>query len=138
MRIIAPNSTNQTSAAKKKEKVGSSDGSFGRLLSEASESDNASDAGAVSPMVPMGGLIAAQMVDDNSPKKQAIKHGNRLLDYLDELRHDMLLGRVTAQTADRIIQEIKQTRSAFTDPQLQEIIADIELRAAVELAKLGR
>ena len=78
------------------------------------------------------------MVDDHTPKRQAIDHGNKLLDYLDELRHDLLMGRINAQTAEKIIKEIKENSHAAIDPRLKEIINDIELRAAVELAKLGR
>lgn len=138
IRIIGPGASNQISSTKKKEKGQRSGGAFGSLLesSSAAEAEEAKPS-STSPVNALFGILAAQIVDDQTPKQQMMERGNRLLDYLDELRHDLLIGRITAQTANKIIQEIKQSRGDFQDPKLKEIIADIELRAAVELAKLG-
>jgi hypothetical protein len=140
MRVTGPGAASQAGATKKKGKSQKADGSFGGLLSagEASAAQGAAGASSLLPVAPIDSLLAVQMVDEHTPKKQAIDRGNRLLDYLDELRHDLLVGHVTAETANKLIKEIKDSRAAITDPELVSLIDDIELRAAVEMAKLGR
>lgn len=138
MRIFGTGAASPTSSVKKKEKSQRADGSFGSLLDVGSDEEvSSASASGVQSLNSINSLISLQMVDDQTPRKRVIEHGNKLLDYLDELRHDLLVGNVSAYTANKIIQEIRENRSDFTDPKLKEIIDDIELRAAVELAKLG-
>lgn len=85
------------------------------------------------------GLLALQEVDeDGRGRRQAAEHGEALLDRLDEIREALLTGRLNSATLDRLLVQVRRQRAAFTDPRLSEILDEIELRAAVELAKLGR
>lgn len=85
------------------------------------------------------GILALQEVDqDGRGGRQARERGDAILDRLDEIRHGLLAGRVNAATLARLLSQVRQQRETFTDPKLTEILEEIELRAAVELAKLGR
>ncbi|MCB1508640.1 MAG: flagellar assembly protein FliX, partial [Hyphomicrobiaceae bacterium] len=70
-------------------------------------------------------------------RRRAIQRGHDLLDSLEGLRADLLAGRVSGERLQRILSLVRR-QSGSGDPKLDEVIADIELRAQVELAKLGR
>jgi hypothetical protein len=71
-------------------------------------------------------------------RQAALRHGMDLLDRLDELRLALLSGAVPLAGL-RAIADALATRSGQPDdPRLGAIIAEIELRCAVELAKFDR
>ena len=85
----------------------------------------------------LSGIIALQELADASiAKKRLLKHGENILDSLENLRRNILLGRVSLVSLQEISQQLSKQREEFNDPQLTEIIDEIELRAAVEIAKL--
>lgn len=85
------------------------------------------------------GLLALQEVDeDGRGGQQARERGDEMLDRLDEIRHGLLTGSVNPRTLQNLLTQVRDKRETFTDPRLTEILEEIELRAAVELAKLGQ
>lgn len=64
-----------------------------------------------------------------------VTYGNTLLDELETLRMALVQGQISPQNMYRLQTLLAQKRP-FASPHLQEVIDDIELRAAVELAKL--
>jgi hypothetical protein len=83
-------------------------------------------------------LLALQAVEDPLfAKKKAIRRGQSLLDVLDEVKTDLLLGRVSEGRLNQLMALVTQAREKSL-PGLDALIDDIELRARVELAKLGR
>ena len=98
-------------------------------------------ANAVAPATsinPVDGILAIQEVSDTTDgRSRGIKHGHNLLDRLDELRHDLLTGMFHHDRLLALRREIKDERVAVEDPRLMAILDDIDLRASVELAKLG-
>ena len=84
------------------------------------------------------GLLALQEVADASGgRRRAVARGQHLLDRLDELRLAMLLGVVPRSDLIALAHLSRESVPLVDDPKLAEILAEIELRAAVELAKLG-
>lgn len=82
-------------------------------------------------------LLALQAVDDaTTGRRKAVKRANLLLDALEEIRSDLLAGQVSEGRLNRAIALLAQARTQ-TDPELEAVVADIELRVRVELAKLG-
>jgi hypothetical protein len=61
-----------------------------------------------------------------------------MLDVLEDLRIGLLTGRISPQKLDRLSALISSDPGAAESPGLRRILGDIELRARVELAKLGR
>jgi hypothetical protein len=100
-----------------------------------------SHAAAATPTVPTAGidaLLALQAVEDPLfAKRKAIRRGNALLDTLDTINADLLLGQVSEGRLNQLMVLLGQARQRNL-PELDPILDDIELRARVELAKFGR
>lgn len=88
---------------------------------------------------PLDALLALQEVTPEPVSRQAAeRHGKALLDELDRLRHDLLNGVATPEALARLSEMASARKGQIEDPKLGAIIEEIELRAAVELAKFGR
>lgn len=86
----------------------------------------------------LGALLALQAVEDPLfARRKAVRRGQSLLDTLEELRAELVVGRVPEGKLNRLMALLGQARD-MADPGLDALIDDIELRARVELAKLGR
>lgn len=89
-------------------------------------------------MTGMDSILALQSVDEPlGRKKKAIKRGASLLDELDAIKADLLVGRVSADRLDGMIGMLSELRER-TMPGLDSLLDDIDLRVRVELAKFGR
>lgn len=83
-------------------------------------------------------LLALQSVEDPVlAKKKSVKRGHQLLDGLERLKTDLLVGRVSEARLNNMLKMLKNAPNV-DDPALQAVIDDIELRVQVELAKLDR
>jgi len=91
------------------------------------------------PLAAAGTILAIQQVeaveDASARRARAIRRGERLLDLLDGLRHGMLDGRIPATTLRNLHTTLAE-RIEVEDEDLAGLLAEIDLRAAVELAKL--
>ncbi len=93
----------------------------------------------VSAAMPMDGLLALQANEDSTErKKRQVKRGHDLLDGLDRLKAALLAGIVPVAHLSQLKAQLAHRREMSNDPQLDDVLAHIELRVAVELAKLGR
>ena len=93
----------------------------------------------VSAAGPLDTLLAVQAHEEpQERKKRQAKRGHDLLDGLDRLKAALLSGRVQISELERLKDVLSLRRESTDDPRLDEVLAHIELRAAVELAKLGR
>lgn len=70
-------------------------------------------------------------------KKKAVRRGASLLDMLDEIKTDLLIGRVSADKLDSMAATLSAVRERSL-PGVDALLDDIELRVRVELAKFGR
>lgn len=83
------------------------------------------------------GLIGLQEVDEREARRRsAVKRGRLTLDALSNLRDALLMGSLPISTIERLERMVEQERAAGVDPALSAVLDEIELRAAVELAKL--
>ena len=69
-------------------------------------------------------------------RRRATRRGHDLLDGLDRLKASLIMGRVSTRDLRTIAGRLAERAGESGDPRLDGLIADIELRAAVELAKL--
>ena len=114
-------------------------GSGANFASELSSSRPPATAAPPGAAGSIDGILALQEVDeDGRGSRQERERGEDILDRLDEIRHGLLTGQVNPQTLETLLTQVRQQRQSFTDPRLTEILEEIELRAAVELAKLGQ
>lgn len=116
---------------------GSTGGSSFRL--PARESSATTQGAAVSHAGSLDGLLAVQAEEDGQERKRRqARRGHDLLDGLDRLKAALLTGQVQVSELERLKAMLSARREVTDDPRLDEVLAHIELRAAVELAKLGR
>ena len=87
----------------------------------------------------VSGLLTVQEVPDQfGRRRRAVQRGDAMLDRLDELRLGLLAGRLPRQRLDELAQLARTARDTVDDPRLALVLDEIELRVAVELAKLDR
>lgn len=95
--------------------------------------------GAVSASGPLDTLLAVQAYEEpQERRKRQARRGHDLLDGLDRLKAALLSGSVQVSELQRLKDTLSLRRETTDDPRLDEVLAHIELRAAVELAKLRR
>jgi hypothetical protein len=132
-----------TTKSKKSKRVGAaSRGNFSDSLSKVTEASGEPSAITETTSVsPVGAILAAQEVTDDSEqeaRRQMAKRGGDILERLDEIRHDLLIGAIPKDRLTNLAQSLRAKRTSVSDPRLIEIIDEIELRAEVEIAKLTR
>lgn len=71
-------------------------------------------------------------------KRRAVGRASRLLDVLDEVKLALIDGELDAGGLDRLRRAIREERQRTDEPGLEDLLDQIETRAAVELAKLER
>ena len=93
--------------------------------------------GGVTSAMPIDGLFALQASEDSTErKKRQVKRGHDLLDGLDKLKAALLSGIVPSAQLTQLASQLQAQRDTTDDPRLEDLIGHIELRVAVELAKL--
>jgi hypothetical protein len=83
-------------------------------------------------------LLALQAVEDAfDSRRRSVKQGRSILDLLDELKTDLLAGEIVPEKLDALVALLGDLRKC-SHPGLDAVLAEIDQRARVELAKLGR
>jgi hypothetical protein len=83
--------------------------------------------------------MAMQGVEDATERrKRLVKKGRTALDVLDDLKIGLLSGALDASTVARLRTAAADLKSNSGDPGLDQVLSEIELRVAVELAKAGQ
>jgi hypothetical protein len=87
---------------------------------------------------PLDYLLALQGVEDplHGRKKKVIMLARTLLDELEEVKADLLAGQVSPERLNNLMAMVAQARER-SEPGLDGLLDDIDLRVRVELAKLG-
>lgn len=92
----------------------------------------------VAQVAALDAILALQSVGDaTGGKRKAVRRGTNLLDILDGIKADLLVGVISPERLDALIEVLSVYRDR-TEPGLDAVLDDIELRVRVELAKQGR
>jgi len=98
-------------------------------------------ASATAGMRSIGGidaLLALQGVEEpGERRRKAVKRGRTALDALDALKLGLLSGTLDTAAVARLKAAAAGLAEATGDPRLDTVLAEIELRVEVELAKIG-
>jgi hypothetical protein len=98
----------------------------------------ASGATASRPVLPVDGLFQIQELPDAlAQRRRAVQRGSTVLDRLDDLRLSLLGGGLSQGQLAELQRAVASERGLVDDPRLLGILDEIDLRARVELAKLG-
>jgi hypothetical protein len=83
-------------------------------------------------------LIALQGLEDPAERRRrAVKQGRRALDALDELKLGLLAGNLDPATLRRLKAAAVDLKGGSGEDGLDGVLAEIDLRVEVELAKAG-
>jgi hypothetical protein len=133
MRVERPSGTNAVAAGKTVRRSGSE----GFTLSEGG---TASGPAATTGTRSIGGidvLMALQGVEvPGERRRRAVARGRTALDALDALKIGLLSGEFDAGTVARLKAVVGGLKDGSGDPLLDGVLAEIELRVEVELAKM--
>jgi Class II flagellar assembly regulator len=136
MKVTGPSGIGSSSGARP---ARGADGEGFRLITPEG-AGGASQASSVSgPRGVMGVESLLALQDVGGPmerKRRAVRRAGRILDVLDDIKVGMLQGELSIGDLDRLRRAIRDERDQTEDPQLEAVLDDIELRAAVEMAKL--
>jgi hypothetical protein len=90
------------------------------------------------PASGISALFALQEVPDaTARRRKAMARASKLLDRLDSLQLGLLEGAIDQTSLAELADAARAAREDAGDPALQSVLDEIELRAAVELAKLS-
>ena len=143
MRITGPGQSS-TSGPRKTGKTGKTgaDSSFASAVDQPDKGDSAAPSATggmsgASSVAAVDALLSLQEAPGGAEgRSRGLGRARDMLDILDAVRRGILLGTVPEAQLERLAQLSRSRREDFTDPQLAEILDEIELRAEVELAKL--
>ncbi len=139
MKIDAPGSVRANSVRRTGKNQGSAAGEFAKHISTGSETAPVAGSSGATQLGSVEALVALQQVSDatqqDKPPEQ--KHGEDLLDRLDQLRLGILRGDLSPLDLQALVLRLGERRREGGDPRLIAIVDEIELRAKVELAKLS-
>ncbi len=144
MKINEYSPTQKSGAANKKKAASSSSGTEGDFLGllSTNETESVGPAPATSDIQPvssMDALLSLQEIpDDELQKRKAMQESSGTIEALETLRLALLSGSIPEHLLTTLGKVVAVQKQRVDDPRLMSIIQDIELRAAVELAKLER
>ncbi|MCH8685098.1 flagellar assembly protein FliX [Pedomonas mirosovicensis] len=137
MRIQDPVRT-QAATTKRAGDKGRASGSQGfSSLLETGEAPSSGGVSSAGPVADIGSILAVQQAEDATQgRSRGLAWGRDLLDELEKIQRALLLDTLTVNQLNGIAAKVR-TYQRVDDPQLASILAEIELRVAVELAKYG-
>jgi hypothetical protein len=115
------------------------DSGFGSALEEAGETAApaaAARAEALGAISSLDVLLALQeTLSPTERRRRAVGRAGKILDALDALKLSLLGGEPTETELQSLQTAVKEARAETEDPELEGLLEQIEIRAAVELAK---
>ncbi len=116
---------------------GGSSGAFSKVIGEDATSP-ATGVNSTNAVTAVESLWALQEVDDAGARaSKGKRRALDLLDSLDELRHGLLIGTIPREKLATLSRMVRNRRAQVDDPKLAALLDEVDLRAQVELAKLG-
>ncbi len=141
MKVSDIGGTRGPSSAKKAKKKSAAGSDFSVHLKEAEAAAEGSNVSDSAPVSSVDAILSVQEVPnatEDSHRRAMVDWGEDILDKLDEIRRDILLGRIPKERLVVLAQTLRARKGRIDDPALKAIIEDIELRAEVEIAKFSR
>lgn len=111
-------------------------GAGGFSISDDTSTKSATQTGGLRAVSSVDALIALQAVEDPTERrKRALQRGRNALDVLDGLKLGLLDGDLDPSAIGRLKSTVDGLRQGSGDSGLDAVLAEIELRVEVELAK---
>jgi hypothetical protein len=135
MRIYGPGSTALARESQAPRRAAS--GAF--RLDEGEGARTPNTATAVRSLGGIDALVALQGVEDAAERRRrAVSRGRRALDVLDEVKLSLLSGQLDPSLLGRLRALSADLKQGTGEPGLDCVLAEIDLRVEVEIAKMTR
>lgn len=133
MRIFGSNATARVATPS----AGRRTASGGFSVDESDAPQSTAPAASLRTIGGIDALLALQGEDDATGRRhRAVKRGRLALDVLDELKAEVLSGTLGPSTLQRLKSVTADLRDTSGDVGLDAVLAEIELRVEVEIAKM--
>lgn len=132
MRIYGPNGTTPVSTGSAARRSSSTGFSLPSMSETVASRPSAAPAG----LSGIDALLALQGIEDPvERRRRAVRRGRDALDALDDLKIGLLAGQFDQATIQRLRNAAADLKANSGDEGLDQVLAEIELRVEVELAK---
>ncbi len=141
MKVSKTGGAKGTDATRKPRKAAGDGSGFAEALKSTGAADDAAAVSGPAGVTSVDAVLAVQQAADATDHRSRglmVAHGSDLLDRLEQLRHAILLGHVGKDALQDLARRLRERKAASDDDRLNALIADIELRVEVEIAKLTR
>ncbi|WP_135076168.1 flagellar assembly protein FliX [Terasakiella sp. SH-1] len=141
MKISNAGPTKPALKGKKKEATGQTSGFSSHLNRTPGGNDGQVEFQEINPVASMDSILSIQEVGDATEEENRrvlYQRGEDILDRLSEIQQEILSGAISVDRLQNLAHLLRARRETVDDPQLVQIIDEIELRAEVEIAKWGR
>lgn len=137
MKISGPGTVGSTKSIKRARQASGSGESFVKHL--APEDANTASISSANPLAAVDALLALQEVSDaGDGRSRGLKRAEELLIGLDQIQQGLLMGAISKEKLKDLVRAVQEKRDKVDDNNLSMVLEEIELRAAVELAKLNQ
>lgn len=134
MRIVGSNATARAGTSQAPRRSGAS----GFSVADTDAPKQTAPAASLRTIGGIDALLALQGEGDPIERRtRAVKRGRLALDALDELKIEVLSGTLGPSTLARLKSATADLKDASGDPRLDNVLAEIELRLEVEIAKMS-
>jgi hypothetical protein len=140
MRILGPNGTAMAAAAPATRRSTASGFSVSAEAAprSAGSAGGPRSVGGIDALIALQGVQGAQEVEGPlERRKRAVKRGRAALDALDELKIGLLGGALSTATLSKLREAAAHLKLGSGHAELDGVLAEIELRVEVELAKMA-
>ena len=137
MRIEWTPPLRRTATVRRESKAGAAnDGPFATALSG---EQPPAPAAAPTTVSALDTLLTVQEIPDTiAGRRRAVQRGDALLDRLEDVRLALLTGVLPRERLEQLARLAGTSRATIADPRLSAVLDEIDLRVAVELAKLDQ
>lgn len=137
MKVSATSSTSAPGSVSRSRGAGSNAPVF--AADKTAEAHAPAPAVSANAVASVDAILALQSLPDvMTGRAKAVKRADTILDLLEQIRIGLLEGGVPKPILARLVRLVQERPEGFEDPQLAAVLADIDLRAQVELAKLNQ
>ncbi|RME62269.1 MAG: flagellar assembly protein FliX [Alphaproteobacteria bacterium] len=137
MRIEGPKRARPATPAPKTAAKGGGDG-FASALAQSDGAVRARAPATATPLAAVDAIMRLQAVEDATQgRSRGLVAAGAMLDALEDIRRGLLAGAIPAAKLRALVDALDAQRPPSLDPRLGQLLDDIDLRARVELAKLG-
>ena len=132
MRIVGPNATARAAAPSAAKRTAG-----GFSVAEEAAPRTSQPVASLRTVGGIDALMALQGQDETAERRRrAVTRGRTALDALDELKVEVLSGTLGPSTLMRLKSVTADLTDGSGDPKLDALMTEIELRVAVEIAKM--